>query len=304
MAFVTIPTRVALQDLNSAADINQLMENIEYVKAQTENNNSVVTNEIDIKQATYSEYYVVDSLRTSPNHGELNYLTTNNKLYKYNAITGQWIEIDWVNAVKATPEWQSSTLFIEKGVLKFKDWQGSSSYQVYPLVGSNSFVLCTLDTSNYTYKYYMQIGSTIVQSSINHLPVTLSKNSSYMMNIYHSLNLSEGYGFKLSNVSISDGILQYLAASGTSSAAQAYTNVNFLAFSVAVSGPEQYTNAFVKTTINRIYCNTINNSADGSGIQMCFSAGTFPSTGYWFGPFWRNNNNNITLNHIAVRRIA
>lgn len=32
MAFVTIPTRVALQDLNSAADINQLMDNDTYLK--------------------------------------------------------------------------------------------------------------------------------------------------------------------------------------------------------------------------------------------------------------------------------
>lgn len=32
MAFMTIPTRVALQDLNSAADINQLMANDTYLK--------------------------------------------------------------------------------------------------------------------------------------------------------------------------------------------------------------------------------------------------------------------------------
>lgn len=146
MGYVKIPTRVALQDLNSAADINQLMENIEYVKALEE-----------LNYATYSLYYVQSSAPSSPAHGYLWYDTDDNKLYKYNAKTESWFEIDWQTAVKATPEWQSGKLRIgSDGILEIADGQATPNwYDCYPLSGSSYITI-----QDYSKKYYMYIGQT------------------------------------------------------------------------------------------------------------------------------------------------
>lgn len=179
MGYIVLPTRTS-SDINSAADINQLMENIEYVKAQAENNNSVVTNEIDIMQAAYSEYYVVDSLRTSPNHGELNYLTSDNKLFKYNAITSSWVEIDWVNIVKATSEWIDNKLRISSGKLQISpdgtNWQDcyptTSNYikyndttKLYYNIYRNTNNTVLLD--NCSYDYLLKVGETAIKTITN-----------------------------------------------------------------------------------------------------------------------------------------
>lgn len=175
--------------MNSSADINQLMENIEYVKAQTETNKII----LDILTASYSEYYVVSSLQTSPNHGRLNYRTSDNKLFKYNAITSTWVEIDWVNAVKATPEWQAGKLRIgNDGILEISP-DGTNWQDCYPAIGH---IITPQDTSklyfytetndnnkiylhNCTYDYELREGQSgiVIYNNINSIPLNVKCNN-------------------------------------------------------------------------------------------------------------------------------
>lgn len=130
MAYVPLPTRVPYDTITSS-DVNQLQENIDHTYTLINN----ACGELDVTQLAYSEYYVVSSLRTSPKHGELNYLTTTNKLFKYNAVTQTWVEIDWVNAVQATPEWQDGKLQIgTDGILEISP-NGTNWQDCYPAIG-------------------------------------------------------------------------------------------------------------------------------------------------------------------------
>lgn len=144
MGYVVLPTRTS-NDLNSAADINQLMENIEYVKASVENEIQIIE---ELNYATYSLYYVQSSAPSSPEHGCLWYDTDDNKLYKYNIKTTNWTEIDWRTAVQATPEWQNGKLRINNGKLETTRY-GDTWIEVYPLCGANK-----IEVKNKEYLYY------------------------------------------------------------------------------------------------------------------------------------------------------
>lgn len=67
--------------------------------------------------SNYSEYYVQNTEPTKT-HGTLWYDTTNNKLFKYNKKLSKWVEIDWQQIIKATPEWKAGRLQITSGQLQ------------------------------------------------------------------------------------------------------------------------------------------------------------------------------------------
>jgi len=154
MAFVQLPKRVALKDLNSAADINQLQENCDYLRS--------------IVDAPYSAYYVQSTPPSGPAYGTLWYDTTTNKLYKYSDT--DWIEIDWQQIIKATPEWKAGKLRVSSGVLQITPNSGTNWYDCYPLVSSQNFVI-----KDYTRKYYQEIGTTVIIYNSDQAPVVFAR---------------------------------------------------------------------------------------------------------------------------------
>ncbi len=144
MAFVQLPKRVALKDLNSAADINQLQENCDYLRS--------------IVDAPYSPYYVQSTPPSGPAYGTLWYDTTTNKLYKYSG--SDWIEIDWQQIIKATPEWQAGKLRISNGMLQIADGQATPIWHdCYPLVGADVCYIKDLTKYYYLHKACIGYGS-------------------------------------------------------------------------------------------------------------------------------------------------
>lgn len=229
MGYIVLPTRTS-NDLNSSADINQLMENIEYVKAQTENNNNIITNNIELQNATYSPYYVQSSAPSSPYHGYLWYNTTNNKLYKYNAETQEWVEINWQLAVQATPEWQENKLRIgADGILEIADAQSTPVWRdCYPLFGANKIRLT--DT---TKKYYLPISITaVITENIVPIVYCLDLVTTFKLNGMYALVSSNGYiGLWLNETSVAMsgvhiGTINYTTYAHTL-AMQAYSVTNY-----------------------------------------------------------------------------
>ena len=110
-------------------------------------------------EGSYSEYYVQDTAPTT-NHGTLWYNTTNNKLYKYNNILSKWIEINWQEIIKATPEWQAGKLRISNGMLQIADGQATPIWHdCYPLVGADVCYIKDLTKYYYLHKACIGYGS-------------------------------------------------------------------------------------------------------------------------------------------------
>jgi hypothetical protein len=130
----------------------------------------------DLSLATYSKYYVVSSLNASPAHGELNYRTSDNKLFKYNAVTQTWTEIDWVNAVKATPEWINQKLRTTNGYLEIAN--GSTGwYQCYPVIGTSEIQ----DSTNY--KYFLLPSAMAVYKNKSNINIVYNYNTGIHLDI-------------------------------------------------------------------------------------------------------------------------
>ena len=97
--------------------------------------------------SNYSEYYVQNTEPTKT-HGTLWYDTTNNKLFKYNEKLSKWVEIDWQQIIKATPEWKAGRLQITSGQLQVSRY-GDTWTNVYPAIGSR-----IIRVMNETLQYY------------------------------------------------------------------------------------------------------------------------------------------------------
>lgn len=98
---------------------------------------------------SYAPYYVQSSAPSGSYHGWLWYDTTTNKLYQYNAYKADWVEIDWVTAIQATPEWQAGKLRINSGILQITPNSGTNWFDCYPALGAHSILL-----QNYSVKYF------------------------------------------------------------------------------------------------------------------------------------------------------
>ena len=135
-------------------------------------------------EGSYSKYYVQNTAPTT-NHGTLWYNTTNNKLYKYNNILSKWIEINWQEIVKATPEWQAGKLQVSSGILQI--YNGSSWFNCYPMVGSKFFKII-----DYTKKYYQQIGTFTAIVNSNQVPIVFARE---MINFFRTYSPESNTGY-------------------------------------------------------------------------------------------------------------
>ena len=166
MAYVQLPIRTSA-DLNSAADINQLQENCDYLRS--------------IVDAPYSAYYVQSTPPSGPAYGTLWYDTTTNKLYKY---LGGWNEIDWQTIVRATPEWEAGKLRVNSGVLQITPNSGTNWFDCYPMVGSKFFKII-----DYTKKYYQQIGTFTAIVNSEQVPIVFAREMINFFRIYSTASI-------------------------------------------------------------------------------------------------------------------
>jgi len=254
MAFVKIPTRVALQDLNSAADINQLQENCDYLRS--------------IVDAPYSAYYV-QSTPPSDSYGTLWYDTTTNKLYKY---LGGWNEIDWQTIVRATPEWQAGKLQVISGILQI--YNGSSWFDCYPMVGSKFFKII-----DYTKKYYQQIGTFTAIVNSNQVPIVFAREMINFFRTYSTASISKN--LTVSNIASIGNYFHHFYLYNSGHNANSAGNNNLIiqpgSNSSGVCDIMLNSSSAMATVIANYY------DGVGWGVSHCSSAVQMPSTAYYLG---------------------
>lgn len=292
MGYIILPIRTN-QDLNSAADINQLMENIEYIKAQTETNKII----LDILTASYSEYYVVSSLQTSPNHGRLNYRTSDNKLFKYNAVTSTWVEIDWVNAIKATPEWIAGKLRVNNGILQITPNSGTNWYDCYPAIGSEQIKI-----TSESYKYYMLPCTSVILQNANSLPIVFAKELETIYSIQFAMHYNADVTQRLilSNTTRTCGEAKYYRDGSqlSSSASSSETSLYICAIRPPSYKTHGETVIIISGTTNQVAAIT-NHQYTYMGVGMLTNEthASLSSLDYYLGVLTYN-----VTNYIIIRR--
>ena len=127
---------------------------------------------------TYSRLSVGTSFPASPNHNDLFWNSNELKLYKYDARTETWTEIDWKTIVKASPEWQAGRLRINSstGQLEISP-DGTNWYACIPAVGASAIVI-DHDTTNKFFclpntKVIIRVSSTVTSV---YLPIVFTRN--------------------------------------------------------------------------------------------------------------------------------
>ena len=220
---------------------------------------------------SYSKYYVQDTAPTI-NHGTLWYNTTNNKLYKYNNILSKWIEINWQEIVKATPEWQAGKLQVSSGILQI--YNGSSWFDCYPMVGSKFFKII-----DYTKKYYQQIGTFTAIVNSNQVPIVFARE---MINFFRTYSTaSNSTLLTVSNIASTGNFYhQYYLNDLSHDAYSANCNALCIKEGIYSSGvcDIMLNSSNARATVIAYY-------DDGTAVGVIHSSSTIPmpSTAYYLG---------------------
>ena len=287
MAYVQLPIRTSA-DLNSAADINQLQENCDYLR-------SIVD--------PYSAYYVQSTPPSGPAYGTLWYDTTTNKLYKYSDT--DWIEIDWQQIVKATPEWQAGTLRVNSGVLQITPNSGTNWYNCYPAVGAKVIELATLDNTSYTYKYWISPGQMVIIRNANHVPIVYAKNivPFFSASYFHSYAYESWIGLRPSNVAISNGDGQYMIGQDTTISAYRITSLSIVPIYDQSDTTTNWANFEIRITQNNnFYVNSVGQAGGGNAVSVVNCSGTASETSYWLGTWFDREGTQFTMNYLVLTR--
>ncbi|GIW22517.1 MAG: hypothetical protein KatS3mg068_1524 [Candidatus Sericytochromatia bacterium] len=264
--------------------------------------------------STYSKMTVGNSFPTSPNHSDLFYNQTNNTLWKYDAISSNWIPIDWQTIIKASPEYQANRLRVNSitGKLEISP-DGSSWYECIPAVGNKVIELATLDNANFSYKYWIAPWQIAIIRNANHIPVVCSCDISMVFKgSFFSISLPNNVvGLRPSNTSISNGSSTMTYNNGFSINRLRYTNLSIVPitigsymamyigdwkdFSIRVS-KEASINFFRTIFIGTGYM--VESLNTGIGL------GEVPSSCYWLGTWYANTGTNLQMNVLTLTRIA
>jgi len=224
-------------------------------------------------EGSYSEYYVQDTAPTT-NHGTLWYNTTNNKLYKYNNILSKWIEINWQEIVKATPEWQAGKLQVSSGILQI--YNGSSWFDCYPMVGSKFYKI-----TDYTKKYYQQIGTFTAIVNSDQVPIVFAREMCNYFRVYSDKDQSSV--LKISNITITvDSWMHFNTTMAGHGAYNSTLNGMTLKAHPASSGVCDFllSSSNISTSGIEYHHNTSNGM---NGVANIASNCIMPSTAYYLG---------------------
>ena len=258
--------------------------------------------------STYSKMKVGNSFPTSPNHSDLFYNQTNNTLWRYDAISSNWIPIDWQTIIKASPEYQANRLRVNSitGKLEISP-DGTTWYECIPAVGNKTIELMTFDNVNFSYKYWIAPGQIVIIRNANHIPIVYAKDIEPFFDgaYWHSYPSEPWIGIRPSNIIISDGDGQYIQAANRSVFSDRSINLSFVPINEQANTSENWANFVLRIRNNQRF---LNNSMGLSGSTYALSiincSGTASSMSYWLGTWYTQDGFNFQVNVLTLTRRA
>lgn len=257
---------------------------------------------------TYSRLSVGTSFPASPNHNDLFWNSNELKPYKYDARTKTWSEIDWKTIVKASPEWQAGRLRINSltGKLEISP-DGTNWYECIPAVGSQTVELATVDNTSFSYKYWIAPGQTVIIRNANHVPIAYTPivEPFFEGRYWHSYAYELWIGLRPSNVAISNGDGQFLAAGNSSVSGNRATSLSIVPILEQAAVAENWGNFVLRIRQNqRWLVNSMGQGYQGYEIMVCNCSGTAPTTSYWLGTWYNKDGANFTVEVLVLTRTA
>ncbi|MEM0326952.1 MAG: phage tail protein [Desulfurococcaceae archaeon] len=257
----------------------------------------------DISEEVYywSNYYVSTDFPQAE-EGSLCYITNTNKLYRY--TEGRWQEINWQKVIRRMPEFQSNRLRINNNALEISP-NGTDWYPCYPLIGASVFNIRTLDNQNYSYKYYLPPGATVIIENANHVPIVYTPAVVPMFFFQGAWTHAFEYwvGLRPSNIAISNGDGQHVGAGNSNVGANRVTGLSIVPFYEQSNINENWNHATLTIRENQRWL--VLGQCQGHGgfdvINTCCS-GTAPSTSYWLGTWYRQDGVQFTANYVTITR--
>jgi len=246
--------------------------------------------------STYSKMEVGNSFPTSPNHSDLFYNQTNNTLWRYDAISSNWIPIDWQTIIKASPEYQANRLRVNSitGKLEISP-DGTTWYECIPAVGNKVIELMTIDNTNFSYKYWISPGQIVIIRDANHIPIVYAKEIEPFFDgaYWHSWSFDPFYnwiGISPSNILISNGDGQLIGAIDTNTTSTRSTNLSIVPIHEQANNSENWANFVLRIRNNqRFLINAIGLGDYSYGIVATNCSGTASSMSYWLGSWYPEN---------------
>jgi len=258
--------------------------------------------------STYSKMKVGNSFPTSPNHSDLFYNQTNNTLWRYDAISSNWIPIDWQTIIKASPEYQANRLRVNSitGKLEISP-DGQTWYECIPAVGNKTIELMTFDNVDFSYKYWIVPGQIVIIRNANHIPIVYAKDIEPFFDgaYWHSYPYQQWIGVRPSNISISNGDGQYVAANSSTVSANRIMNLSIVPIHHQADITENWANFTLRIRNNQRFLN----NAIGLGylthdIVITNCSGTASNLSYWLGTWYTQDEVNFQINVLTLTRRA
>ncbi len=265
--------------------------------------------------STYSKMKVGNSFPTSPNHSDLFYNQTNNTLWRYDAISSNWIPIDWQTIIKASPEYIAGRLRVNSTTGKLEiSPNGTNWYECIPAVGSAAVELTTLDNTNFTYKYWIAPGQTAIIKNANHVPIVYQSSNRVVFDyrFYDAQNRPAFFfiGIRPSNIAISDGRVNYIGKDdGNFTYAYSYSSLNMVVLCAYITydaTPAIWCSGTIQIKDN-VFSGNYYGLTGMSFVEIATTLGTASSTSYWLGSVYEWNSvtfNPFSYHFITLTRIA
>lgn len=281
------------------------------------NNNWEPINSSSTGDVPFSNYYVRNSLsnHTSPELHDLVYEISTNNLWRYHGdgTNHVWQRIDYFQIAKIHPEFKISRLRTVNNYLEISP-NGTNWFQVLPLVGAKIIRLdsTAIDNTSYSRLYWLPLGITANIAGANHLPIAFAKDSvpCFSLKINTNTSYEPWVGLRPNGTTLpsNNGEGQFLTASGGSVAASYTGSLSFFPLyeqSSGNSGSENFHSSIISFS-------TINTSILlGRGLGLLsgtIHTGTWTSralassTLYWFGTWFRQDNQQFTPYFVSIIR--
>jgi len=289
---------------NQINDIYSRLNNADQINNRQDINISKLNIFVEeINSLYYSDYAVTNNLNSVPaSQDKLVYVTSNNKLYKYTTIG--WVEIDWQKIIMTMPEYRIDRLRIIDNVLHISP-NGANWYPCYPLVGSKTFRIHTIDNTNYSYKYYLPPGATVTIENANHVPIVYTPAivPMFFFQGFWTHPYQHWVGLRPSNIAISNGDGQWLGGNNISAGASRITNSSIVPFYEQANVNENWNHATLTIRDNQRWLVLGQNQGNaGYEILVTCCSGTASSTSYWLGTWYRQDGVQFTAEYVTITR--
>lgn len=240
---------------------------------------------------------------TDLKENDLFYRTTDNRLFIRK--DKNWFEIDWKQMVQSSPEW-NSRLRIQNNQLQISP-DGTNWYNCIPCIGCDVIELMNIDNTNYSQLYWINVGTTIIIKNGNHIPIVYAKDiEPAFSGMFYNITAFENWvGLRPSNITISNGLGQFVSGNNTTTSAGRATNLSIFPLIEQSNTTENWGTFWFQIRNNqRFLGNSITQGFGGNVIMTSMTSGTAPTLSYWLGTWFRQDNLQLTMSRITLTRIA